>query len=114
MNFLGMIPENKRVEWLNEALKLPWSPSVGERRNYLGWTDGEVLFTKIEPGGEIHPHSDTGWKRHYVLQTNPGAINYVDGVAYDMQEGGVYEFDSSLEHWSTNNGDSDRIHRIEL
>lgn len=80
---------------------------------------GGCLITRIPPGGQVLPHSDTGWHpNHYrtkvycVLKNNPNCINYCAGEAIVMQPGACYIFNNLIEHSVVNNGDDDRISLI--
>ena len=114
IKYLGQMSEGDRQRWLRESSALPWKHSRGEVRDYYAWADGQVLYVKLEPGQEVHPHKDAGIRTHYVLQTNPDVLFMVDGEMVELSEGGIYELDTSCEHSCVNGGDTDRIHRIEL
>jgi aspartyl/asparaginyl beta-hydroxylase (cupin superfamily) len=72
----------------------------------------------MAPGGVIHPHRDENpaakWphKIHVPLQTNDNVTFYVDGVAYQFQEGEAAEVNNMALHAVENRGSTDRIHLI--
>jgi len=77
------------------------------------------FFLKIPPGGKVHRHIDTcrPWSTyHVVVQTNPKAISYFcdDDGEYQFKGAlkGIYKIDRQVEHWSVNDGKSDRIHLL--
>ena len=111
---VGTMTDAQMEAYLTIACRTPWKRSEGAGRDYWAWTDGEVLYVKLDPGQEVHPHTDTGTRIHYVLQTNPDVLFMVDGKEVALEEGGIYELDTSKEHACVNGGDTPRIHRIEL
>lgn len=102
-----------------------WKLVLGSGRDYqtayvetdqLPWDDVHAtFFLKIPPGGKVHKHIDVDhpWKTyHIVVETNDKAINYMAGTPYKLEVGGIYSVDRQVEHWSTNEGDTDRIHLL--
>lgn len=79
---------------------------------------GGILITKLPPGGKITPHVDGGWHaayydKYYVpIQNKDGAIFAFDDGVIAPDEGDVYWFDNSKNHWVENNSDTDRIAMI--
>ena len=74
-----------------------------------------AFFLKIPPGGRVHRHVDVDhpWNTyHVVVQTNPDCLSFTEGAAQHLESGGVYSIDRTIEHWSENNGDTDRIHLL--
>ena len=109
MKRIGSIDEKERLELLDKSLEWSHSKGGGVRDYWACVLDGGRMFVKIKPGGKVHLHADSGIKVHKVLQTNPDAISFVDGIPYILEEGGIYELAASLEHESVNNGETDRI-----
>ena len=83
---------------------------------YFDWTDWHsAFFLKIPPGGKVHKHIDVEhpWNTyHVVIQTNPESVSYMAGQPYRLETGQIYLVDRQVEHWSENNGDTDRIHLL--
>lgn len=79
---------------------------------------GGVLITKLPPGGMIQPHTDAGWHAEYYdkyfvpIQNAKGAVFGFDDGIIDPEEGDVYWFDNSKNHWVANNSIEDRIAMI--
>lgn len=114
MKFVGVIDESERQYLL--ATNVPYVQYKGNDKDYyVGKFDKRYMWLRIPPGGFVHPHTDkAGIRRHYVLQTNPSSLLYIEGKEYHLEQGGIYDMDGRLEHWSTNDGDTDRIHYIDL
>lgn len=114
--------EDERLGLLQRAAGVDWGHNQGSdpKRDYWAVSgaqrpEGRELWVKICPGGILHPHVDgDGMRKQHVLQSNDKALTYEDGVAYNLEEGGIYELDAALEHWSTNEGEEDRIHYVLL
>ena len=106
--------EAERLELLGAELE--WVPYIGNDKHYYVCNIGKrYRYLKIPPGGFIHKHTDkAGWRRFYVLQTNPESIFYLEGEPHHLELGHIYDMDGRLEHWAENNGDSDRIHFIDM
>lgn len=80
---------------------------------------GNVLITRIPPGGRILPHIDRGWsvdwfatKFYVVLRGNDQCINTCEDEAVVMPTGSIYGFENRREHAVENRGDSERISLI--
>ena len=116
MKRIGTISESERKYLLDIVNSRPWNYARDgdffcQKGTKVGDFEGRVV--KICPGGFLHPHKDEGhWKSHIVLQTNPKAITVCGGDSYNLEEGGIYRFDASVEHSAFNKGDTDRIHII--
>lgn len=87
----------------------------------LGYTTGyfpRVMLAKMEPGTVIPEHIDgrsKGWiahKIHVPLITNPQAIFFVAGKAYQFEKGKAYEVNNGAMHGVKNEGATARIHLI--
>ena len=79
---------------------------------------GGVLITRLPSGGEITPHTDSGWHAEYYdkyyvpIKNEAGSVfGFIDGVI-DPTIGEVWKFDNSVPHWVTNNSSSERIAMI--
>lgn len=79
---------------------------------------GGVLITRLPPGGEITPHTDSGWHAEYYdkyyvpIKNEKGSVfGFIDGVI-DPVIGEAWKFDNSVPHWVTNNSNSERIAMI--
>jgi len=79
---------------------------------------GDILITKLPPGGKIHPHVDGGWHAKYYqkfyvpIKNAPGAtFNFEDGII-EPDEGDVYYFENDKLHWVENKSQQDRIAMI--
>lgn len=118
MKRLGTLSEDERLRLLEEASSQPFGHNKGhdheQEWDYWATSTGNRLWVKICPGGRLRRHHDGGLRLQHVLQTNDRAISYVDGVGYNLEQGGIYELDASKDHWSENDGDTDRIHYVEI
>jgi quercetin dioxygenase-like cupin family protein len=81
---------------------------------------GGCLITKIPPGKQVYPHSDSGsWHSEYynrkvlvLLQSAPGqSFNFRD-EKYEGKTGEVFIFDNNPVHSVVNNSEVDRISLI--
>lgn len=79
---------------------------------------GGVLITKVQPGGKIASHVDSGWhagyyQKYYVaVKNHPGAVfGFEDGDIH-AQTGDVYWFRNDVPHWVNNDSADDRIAMI--
>lgn len=109
------------------AMRADWKVVKGSGRDYLtsfcgddvkgvfSWQHWQsAFFLKLPPGGKVHRHVDVlhPWKTyHVVVETNEGCVSYTD-VPQHLEAGGIYSIDRTVEHWSENNGQSDRIHLL--
>ena len=79
---------------------------------------GGVLITKLPPGGEILPHTDSGWHAEYYdkyyipIANGKGSVFGFDSGIIDPMIGDVWAFDNSYTHWVKNNSSIDRIAMI--
>lgn len=80
---------------------------------------GMVLITKLPPGGEIYPHIDQGWHSRYydkyyipIANAKGSSFYFTDGVIESPDEGTVWWFDNSVQHWVKNETDSNRLAMI--
>lgn len=77
------------------------------------------FFLKIKPGGKVHRHKDN--KKDYVTYHIPIMSNTEcwcfstennKTVTKHLKVGKMYIAERTLEHWSCNDGDTDRIHLL--
>jgi hypothetical protein len=79
---------------------------------------GRVLITRLPPGKEITPHSDSGShasyfeRYHCVLQSLPGSLFRCGDEQINMLTGTIWWFQNIIEHSVVNNSADDRIHLI--
>jgi aspartyl/asparaginyl beta-hydroxylase len=98
----------------SELVRKTYQEAVGDQfKGSWPYSFLNVLF----PMGVLHPHADgklpPGRERlHLVLQTSPYAWCYHDGTWQQLEEGGIYRLDPSIEHYAVNLGDRPRIHLI--
>lgn len=113
MKRIGTMTEEERLQCLADA-DGDWQSSRSDdgTRDYSAWVDGKVMYVKLEPGQRLHPHQDNETRINYVLQTNDRAITYIEGEAFNLEQGGIYELDATKEHWAVNDGNDDRIHKV--
>ena len=115
MKLVGTLSEDERQRLLEASSSVPFIHYKSHDKDYWAYQSGDELWLKICPGGFVHKHTDkAGVRLQHVVQTNPLAVSYVAGEAFSLTQGGIYELDGRLEHWSVNNGSEDRIHYIEL
>jgi len=112
--------DKHRSIWYPIASKIPEviEPVTDIMKFVNGKELGGVLITKLPPGGQVYPHTDSGWHAEYYdkyfvpIQNDKGAEFYfIDGVI-KPNEGEVYKFDNSYIHWVKNNSTKDRIAMI--
>lgn len=78
----------------------------------------KAMLARLEAGQEIDRHIDGAGsnlvthKIHVPLQTNPGALFYVNDEAFHLEAGQAYEVNNIVPHGAVNRGDADRIHFI--
>lgn len=121
-------PENKG-ENFNDCHFPVWYPCVYElpesaaiALGIMAQVGGEhlsgVLITKIKKGGSVLRHIDKGWhasfyKKYFVaIKNRKGARLCFDAGYIEPDDGDVYCFDNSVDHWVENNSDEDRIAMI--
>lgn len=79
---------------------------------------GGVLITRLPVGGEILPHTDSGWHAEYYdkyyvpIKNKKGSVFGFDEGDIEAQAGEVWAFDNSNLHWVRNNSEEDRIAMI--
>lgn len=77
-----------------------------------------AFFLKLPPHSAIHRHVDANDVNtdHIVIKTNAQCRNWwVEGgaeLSMHMGEGKRYTVNRGLEHWATNDGETDRIHLL--
>ncbi len=86
------------------------------RRHYSpGGAIIRAMAAKLVPGGLIKPHRDShpsfhhSHRIHVPLTTNPRVRFVIDGQAYQLQVGQVYEINNQKQHSVMNKGKEDRI-----
>ena len=109
--FAGWMWEPTRLFLLRQTERVRWAHKFGEKSDYWAYVDGPRMFIKICPGGKVHKHADRGIKTHLVIQSD-GAVSWIDGQPYTLEQGGIYIMDASKEHESENPGSVDRIHLV--
>jgi quercetin dioxygenase-like cupin family protein len=83
-----------------------------------GFRIGRVMITKLQPGGRITPHVDSGdhasyYERfHIVVQSGPGCLFKGDDETVHMKTGEVWWFQNKSMHEVINNSKVERIHLI--
>jgi hypothetical protein len=91
------------------------------RGDLAGWMPGEWAYSMLVAlrplGGNIPVHRDLplreGLLRHHlVLQTNSHCWNFHGGDWQQLEMGGIYMVDPTIEHASINWGDTVRIHLV--
>lgn len=116
----GHMTDEHDSVWYPIADKLPALKDVvfNLMREVEGERLGGILITKLNPGGKIMPHIDTGWHASYydkffvpVLIKPEATFGFIDGNIH-AKEGEAWWFDNSQLHWVTNNTDSDRLAMI--
>jgi len=79
---------------------------------------GGILITKLPPGGKIDKHTDAGWHAGYyekfyvAIQNNSGAKFCFDEGCMEPENGEVFWFKNSVNHWVVNGSNEDRIAMI--
>lgn len=79
---------------------------------------GNVLLTRIPPGGRIAPHVDSGWApewfnaKFYVVLQSQDCVNRCLAESVRMKAGEVWGFENRVTHSVENLGDVDRISLI--
>jgi hypothetical protein len=104
-----------------------WSNPAGRFGIYRpapGWVQGlfplasdhwESFFLMIPPGGHVHRHRDCVKPYqtfHVPVTTNDRCVCWSDDKPYVLEVGKIYHVDRTLMHWSTNEGDTDRVHLL--
>lgn len=118
-DFSGIADEHDSV-WYDCIEKIPevMTPIFDLMRVVEGERLGGVLITKLPPGGQIQPHTDSGWHAAYydkyyaVVQNKKGASFYFHDGVIEPEEGEIYWFDNSNMHWVKNETDIERIAMI--
>ena len=88
----------------------PWlgEPFIGE------WEFAMVV--KLPQLAQLPVHADEivvpSTRYHLVLQTNPRAWYYHDGEWEQLETGGIYTLDPTLEHGAINWGVTPRVHLV--
>lgn len=80
---------------------------------------GQVLLTRIPPGGVILPHIDRGWsvdwfqtKFYVVLAGNDACVNICEDDRVTMPTGSIWQFENRRLHSVENHGETDRVSLI--
>jgi len=78
----------------------------------------DMFYLKLKPGGKVHRHTDQlkGYVTYHIpIQTNPDAVCFSfedEVVAKHLEVGKQYIAHRQHPHWSTNDGNTDRIHLL--
>jgi len=78
----------------------------------------KLMLAELKPGGTIMPHTDAApaiclaHRCHLPIVTNPAVDFVIEGVAYQLRAGTVYEFDNTREHAVANRSAETRVHLI--
>lgn len=105
-------------EWLKEA---QWRHKFGPGTDYYVWDVSErfpdkarAFFLRIAPGGKVHPHVDTcrTTTTHYCVESNDRCVMVFGGEEIRLKPGESRVVDRTVEHWSRNDGDTDRVHLL--
>lgn len=75
----------------------------------------DSFFLCIHPGGHVHRHRDSvkPYQTYHVpVLTNERSICWSDDKPYVLEVGKIYHVDRTLLHWSTNDGETDRVHLL--
>ncbi len=97
-------------DYINEYLDL--------LRTYYKFDNYIAILTKLEAGGKIKVHNDTGeWltkchRIHLPIQTNPDVSFLCGKTRMNMKRGVFYEINNTDIHGVWNNSAEDRIHLI--
>lgn len=83
----------------------------------MGAKLGRVLFTRLEPGGRVYAHTDTGkyydaHRRLHLVVESEGCPFTCGSETRTMQVGQIWEFDNKKMHHTVNTGSAPRIHLI--
>lgn len=122
-NDLNKVPYLSKMNDEHDSVWYPAFYNLPELRpiifSLMGRVEGErlggVLITKIPPGGKILPHKDDSWHvryydKYYVSIKNPPESRFFcEDEVITPQQGEVWWFDNTREHWVENNGNDDRI-----
>ena len=74
-----------------------------------------AFFLRIPPGGMVHKHIDVDhiWNTYHIpVQTNDECVSFMEGRPFHLQVGNIYSVNRQVEHWSVNDGDTDRVHLL--
>jgi oxalate decarboxylase/phosphoglucose isomerase-like protein (cupin superfamily) len=105
-------------EWLQDA---KWKHKHGPGTDYYVWDVSDrfpgkarAFFLRIAPGGMVHPHVDTcrTVTTHYCVETNDRAVMVFGGEEIRLKPGESRVVDRTVEHYSRNDGETDRIHLL--
>ena len=83
-----------------------------------GETLGGVLITKLQPGGHIAPHVDSGWHAGYYekfylsIRSPKNSVFGFECGNIESKPGDLYWFRNDVPHWVTNDTDEERISMI--
>ncbi|MFV2057386.1 MAG: aspartyl/asparaginyl beta-hydroxylase domain-containing protein [Thiohalomonadales bacterium] len=118
-DFTKLVDEHESVWYENEAVPEAKKICSTVMEYCKGSRLGGVLITKLEPGKEISPHTDSGWHADYydkyyipIVNKTGSSFYFYDGVIDSPDEGSVWFFDNSFTHWVKNDSDSERIAMI--
>jgi hypothetical protein len=76
---------------------------------------GNILITRIPPGGVVKGHIDRGWspeffnvKAYVVLAGNDDCVNWCEDERVTMETGDIWLFANTVPHGVRNDGPTDR------
>lgn len=84
-------------------------------RHVHGVELGGVLITRIPPGKQCYPHTDTSWhaKRYskfgVQITSAPGQTFHVEDEVLETKPGDIFQFDNSFSHWVLNPTNYERV-----
>lgn len=110
-------------QWYAAADELPSVKTTIEKIfTVVGGSElGGCLITRIPPGKQVYPHSDSGcWHSQYyrskyllLLQSAPGqSFEFGDEEKHEGKAGELFIFDNHPVHSVINNSDCDRVSLI--
>lgn len=105
-------------EWLGDAR---WRHKLGPETDYYVWdvsdrfpSKARAFFLRIAPGGKVHRHVDTcrTTTTHYCVESNEHAVMVFGDEEIRLKPGESRVVDRTVEHYSYNDGETDRIHLL--
>jgi len=107
-------------EWYPCVHEIPAAWSLARKvQRHMGYAKlGFVLITRLKPGCEVKPHTDSGWHAEthdkFALQIkgNKDQSFCFDEASLSAEPDDLYRFDNSKTHWVKNESDSERITMI--
>ncbi|MEP5152711.1 aspartyl/asparaginyl beta-hydroxylase domain-containing protein, partial [Planktotalea sp.] len=96
----------------------PLMDGITAQYGYASCEYSKIMLARLSAGAVIDRHIDGAGsnlvthKVHVPLQTNPGAVFYIDDEERHLEVGRAYEVNNIAPHGVQNTGDEDRIHLI--